>query len=96
MFIVSLSYIKPIEEIDKHLEAHVAYLKQHYEKKSFIASGRKVPRTGGVILSNLESKSELERILQQDPFSLNKVAEFEIIEFVPSMTLPEFSNLLPD
>ncbi|MBW2186763.1 MAG: GTP cyclohydrolase [Desulfuromonadales bacterium C00003068] len=96
MFIVSLSYIKPIEEIDKHLAAHVDYLKQHYEKKSFIASGRKVPRTGGIILSNLESKSELERILQQDPFSLNKVAEFEIIEFVPSMTLPEFSNLLPD
>lgn len=96
MFIVSLSYIKPIDEVEQHLEAHVDYLKQHYEKKSFIASGRKVPRTGGIILSNLESKSELERILQHDPFSLNKVAEFEIIEFVPSMTLPEFSNLLPD
>lgn len=96
MFIVSLSYIQPIAEVEKHLEAHVDYLKQHYEKKSFIASGRKVPRTGGIILSNLDSKTELEQILKQDPFSLNKVAEFEIIEFIPSMTLAEFSNLLPE
>lgn len=95
MFIVSLSYIKPIAEVEKHLEAHVDFLKLHYEKKSFIASGRKVPRTGGVLLSNLESKEKLEQILTQDPFSVNKVAEFEIIEFVPSMTLPEFANLLP-
>lgn len=95
MFIVSLNYIKPIDVVEKHLEAHVDYLKQHYEKKNFIASGRKVPRTGGVILSNLESKAELEQILAQDPFSINNVAELEIIEFVPSMTLPEFANLLP-
>ena len=96
MFIVSLSYIKPIDEVEQHLEAHVDFLKQHYEKKSFIASGRKVPRTGGIILSNLESKQELEQIIAQDPFSLHNVAEFEIIEFVPSMTLPEFTNLLAE
>lgn len=96
MFIVSLSYIQPIEEVERHLQAHIDWLTLHYEKKSFIASGRKVPRTGGIILSNLDSKEELEQILAQDPFSTNRVAEFEIIEFVPSMSLPEFANLLPE
>lgn len=47
MFIVSLTYKRPLSEVDQHLEAHVAYLKQQYGDGHFIASGRKVPRTGG-------------------------------------------------
>jgi uncharacterized protein YciI len=52
MFIVSLTYKRPLEEVYRHLDAHVAYLKQEYANGSFIASGRKVPRTGGIILCN--------------------------------------------
>ncbi|PNU19807.1 GTP cyclohydrolase [Geothermobacter hydrogeniphilus] len=94
MFIVSLSYIKPIEEVELHLAEHIEYLKKQYEKKAFIASGRKVPRTGGVILSNVESKKELESILGEDPFHKNEIAKYEITEFIPTMTLPEFSSLI--
>ncbi len=56
MFIVSLNYKRPLEEVDKLLDAHVAYLKQEYANGKFIASGRKNPRTGGVILSNVKTK----------------------------------------
>ncbi len=94
MFIVSLSYIKPIEEVELHLEEHVEYLKKHYKKKEFIISGRKEPRTGGVILSNVESRELLESILSEDPFHKNEIAKYEVIEFIPSMTLPEFSSLI--
>lgn len=31
VFIVSLTYRCPLEEVDKHLDAHVAYLKQEYD-----------------------------------------------------------------
>jgi len=62
MFVVFLNYIKSIEEVESHLEMHVEYLKKQYEKKVFIASGRKIPRTGGVILANVESRAELETI----------------------------------
>ncbi len=93
MFIVSLSYICELEEIDKILPEHVEYLKNQYEKGSFIASGRKVPRTGGIILSKLDSLEKLEEVLDQDPFKINNLAKYEIQEFVPSMTSKEFSNL---
>ncbi len=85
MFIVSLTYKADLEEVDKHLDAHVEYLKQEYAAGSFIASGRKVPRTGGVILSAVSSRDELEAILARDPFNLAGVADYAIIEFVPSM-----------
>ena len=93
MFIISLTYKCELEEVDKHLDAHVAYLKEEYAKGSFIASGRKIPRTGGVILSKIETRQELDLVLARDPFYQADVAEYEITEFVPSMVGENFENL---
>lgn len=90
MFIVSLTYKRDLEEVDKHLDAHVAYLKQEYANGNFIASGRKIPRTGGIILSCVKNKDELESILANDPFHKEGIAEYDIIEFVPSMVAEGF------
>ncbi|MCT4508506.1 MAG: YciI family protein [Tepidibacter sp.] len=93
MFIVSLTYVKEIDIVESYLEEHVDYLKEQYTKGFFMASGRKVPRTGGVIVSNLKDKEELMNILKKDPFYKNQVAEYDIIEFVPSMTSKELEFL---
>ena len=50
MFIVNLTYIKPLDEVEEFLEKHIDFLNQYYTKGHFIASGRKNPRTGGIIL----------------------------------------------
>lgn len=94
MFVVSLTYKKPIAEVEPHLAAHICYLDECYAKGVFIASGRKVPRTGGVILAKAESRAALEAILQQDPFYLEDVAEFEVIEFIPTKTAPGLEALI--
>lgn len=93
MFIISLTYICDLKEVDKILSEHAEYLRIQYKKGNFIASGRKVPRTGGIILSKLDNKDELEKVLNQDPFKINNLAKYEIQEFVPSMTSTEFTNL---
>lgn len=81
MFLVSLNYIKPLDEVDKHLEGHVKFLEEQYGDKIFIFSGRKKPRTGGVILVNLSNREELDRILKNDPFYKHSIAEYEVIDF---------------
>ena len=93
MFIVSLTYKCPLSQVDQHLDAHVAYLKDQYAKGHFIASGRKVPRTGGVILAKAESKESLEKILAQDPFAQADLADYEITEFTASMVGEGFEKL---
>lgn len=93
MFIINLTYKVKLEEVDKHLEAHIAYLKQQYAQTNFIASGRKVPRTGGIILSQIKDKQDLLDILAQDPFHKHGLADYELIEFIPSMTSEAFENL---
>ncbi|TAJ12310.1 GTP cyclohydrolase [Marinilabiliaceae bacterium JC017] len=93
MYIVSLTYKVPNDVVDEYLEAHVEFLKEQYHKGHFLASGRKVPRSGGVILSGIESIEALNQVINQDPFKQNGVADYEIIEFIPSMTCAELDFL---
>lgn len=93
MFIVSLTYIASLEEVDKHLSEHVKYLEEQYEQGHFIASGRKIPRSGGIILSKIGSIEKLKKVLKEDPFNKANLATYEIVEFMPTMTSKEFENL---
>lgn len=88
MFIVTLTYLKPVEEIDALMDAHVAWLKSHYEGGLFIASGRRVPRTGGVILARSGDEPALRAALAADPFVVHGAARCDVVEFAPSMTAP--------
>ncbi|MDF0534708.1 hypothetical protein KDN34_01965 [Shewanella yunxiaonensis] len=86
MFVVSLTYTCELSEIEKYLAAHIAYLEQQYAAGHFLASGRKVPRIGGVILAQADSKAQLMQILALDPFKQQQLADYDVIEFIPSKT----------
>lgn len=94
MFIVDLKYIVPLEELDKHMTDHVKFLRKYYKQNVFVASGRKVPRTGGIILAQAESREALDRIISEDPFYIHKLAEFSVTEFLTSQYHPALKNLL--
>lgn len=94
MFIINLSYIVPLEMLDAHMADHVKFLNKYYKQNIFLASGRKVPRTGGIILALAKSKEEVENIISEDPFYIHKLAEFSITEFLTSQYHPELKKLL--
>jgi uncharacterized protein YciI len=88
MFIVTLTYLKPVEEIDALMHDHVEWLKKGYADGLFIASGRRVPRIGGVILARSGDEADLRATLARDPFVIHGAARFDLVEFAPSMTAP--------
>ncbi|MUU78687.1 YciI family protein [Winogradskyella endarachnes] len=94
MFIINLTYKTELKNVDKFLNAHIDFLNEQYELGHFLASGRKIPRTGGIILSNVESQSELEKIIGKDPFKKNDLADYNLTEFVPSKTCEELKFLM--
>ena len=94
MFIISLTYKVPLERIDEELNSHVEFLKEQYALGNFQASGRKIPRTGGIILSQIKDKIELESIIHKDPFYQNDLADYDVTEFVPSMTSDKLKCIL--
>jgi uncharacterized protein YciI len=94
MFIINLNYVVPLEKLDAHMTEHVKFLQTYYKANVFIASGRKVPRTGGIILALAKTKDEIEAIMKEDPFCVHKLAELTITEFLTSQTHPEFKKML--
>ncbi|USS92937.1 YciI family protein [Fructilactobacillus ixorae] len=84
MFIIELTYQKPLAEVDQQLAAHNAYLDRNYAAGNFLLSGRKEPRDGGLILATVASRTELEAIYHQDPFYQHQLAQYRIVEFHPS------------
>jgi uncharacterized protein YciI len=82
-YVVSLRYVAPLGAIDAAMRAHVAFLERQRKAGMFIAWGRKVPRTGGIILACGDSRAALERLMADDPFVARGLAEIEVTEFLP-------------
>ena len=85
MFIAILTYKKPLSEVDKYLQAHRDYLAEHYAAGDFIASGPQNPRIGGVIMIKATDSEAVNTIISQDPFHINGIADYQIVEFTPTM-----------
>ncbi|MCI9054800.1 MAG: GTP cyclohydrolase [Muribaculaceae bacterium] len=85
MFIAILTYKKPLSEVDKYLQAHRDYLAEHYAAGDFIASGPQNPRIGGVIMIKAADREVVNAIISQDPFNINGIADYQIVEFTPTM-----------
>ncbi len=94
MFIVDLNYIVPLAQIDAHMNDHVKFLRKYYKQNVFVASGRKVPRTGGIILALAGSMDEIHQIISEDPFYIHTLAAFTITEFLTSQHHPALKDLL--
>lgn len=94
MFIINLTYKTELAKVDQFLNEHIEFLNEQYNLGHFLASGRKVPRTGGIILAKVESSLKLEEIIGKDPFKKNELANYEWTEFVPTKACDELSFLL--
>ena len=81
MFVIELIYKAPLADIDKHMPAHVRFLKKYYASGQFLVSGRKIPRDGGIILAVGKSRDAIEAIVRDDPFCARGLADVRIIEF---------------
>ena len=68
-------------QVDRLVGQHADWLDRHYASGRFVASGRRVPRTGGVILSRGDDLAEIEAIVAEDPFAREQVARYDIVQF---------------
>ncbi|PCG83782.1 hypothetical protein CIB93_22930 [Streptomyces sp. WZ.A104] len=91
MFVLELTYTAPIERADVLMEEHIAWLDEQYAAGVFIASGRKNPRDGGVILAVGDDRAAIERIASADPFTAHGVCAYRITEFIATKTAPELA-----
>jgi uncharacterized protein YciI len=91
--VVTLTYVADLGEIDAAIDGHVAWLTKGYEDGVILASGRRTPRTGGVILMRGEREA-VEAIAATDPFVAGGLATIMVTPFVASMAAPVLADLL--
>lgn len=94
-FVLDLDYVTDLDEVERHLAAHREFLHRHYSDGTFLASGRKDPRTGGIIIARGD-RATIMGIVASDPFNRHGVARYTITEFVPTMTADLLAPLASD
>lgn len=92
MLIIELTYKKPLDDVNQLLHKHRDFLDKYYKKKLFLASGPKKPRNGGIILSRGD-QATISKILEEDPFYQNEIADYRVTEFEPNKYSDEFKNI---
>lgn len=91
--IVSLTYGGSLDAIDAAMGKHVDWLTSAYAEGLVVASGRKNPRTGGVIIMR-GRRAEVEALVATDPFVAGGLATPEITEFTASMAALPLADML--
>jgi uncharacterized protein YciI len=94
VFVLLLTYVKALSEVDALMHEHVAWLDEQYDAGRFLVSGRQIPRTGGVILALGDDREEIEALAASDPFVSGGVATCEVIQFRASQTAAGLGRLL--
>ncbi len=84
MFIVIVNYKKPMSVVEQYLAAHREFLDRHFATGVIITSGPQVPRTGGIYMLRTTDREAAERLVAQDPFYVQEIADYKIIEFTPT------------
>jgi uncharacterized protein YciI len=92
VYVVLLTYVASLEDVDRALPDHAAWLAEQYDAGHFLASGRRNPRIGGVIIARTMPRDRLDAVLAADPFGRRHLATHEVIEFEPSRTAPELAG----
>ena len=94
MFAFHSRYIAPLEEVERQLDAHRAFLKTLINKKILVCSGPQIPRSGGFILISAPSRDEALKIMADDPYVIYSLAKYEVIEFEVKSCADGFRDLL--
>jgi uncharacterized protein YciI len=88
VFVFVSEYQKPLDEVDEHREAHLAYLAELNAQGRLLMSGRRVPPVGGVLILRADDLEHAKSIVDADPFAKAGVAKYEPYEFTPSSGPP--------
>lgn len=94
MFIIQLTYLSPISEVEKYTQAHREFLDYYYKQGLLLVSGPMKPRTGGIIIATTTDRALLESIFKQDPYCLAEIADYQFIEFTPVKHRDELKELI--
>ncbi|MGY4617687.1 uncharacterized protein YciI [Bradyrhizobium sp. USDA 4472] len=81
LYIVVLTYIRPIEEVHAYLDTHRDWLVEYAKKGIIVVAGPLEDRSGGALVACCKDRAELDGVLATDSFHVHQLVEYEIKAF---------------
>lgn len=88
MFLLLGRYLRPVDEVEVHLDAHRAWVREHAEAGRVIAAGREVPLQGGLLVAVGVTRDEVDAMIAADPYVTEGVAQYDVREYDVVLAAP--------
>ncbi len=85
IFSIVLTYTRPIEEVNLHLDSHKAWLAAQLKQGRVICAGPLAAGGGGLILASCADEAELHAMMAQDAFISQGVASYQAHGCIPAL-----------
>ncbi len=92
MCLAMLRYVKPLDAVDVHRAAHVAWIEAAMERGDMLMAGRRDPPTGGLLLFRGDA-ADVQALAEGDPFVVNGVATVEVVAFTMTLAVDPIGDL---
>jgi len=89
MYIALLTYTAPETEVDYALPDHSDWVRKQFTKGLFLVCGKGNGQADHVILVRSVLRGKLDAVLASDPFVVQRLARYDVIEFTATRTAQE-------
>jgi uncharacterized protein YciI len=86
--VLKLTYLQPLEVIDKTRPEHVAWLQQEIEDRRLLLAGRQEDQSGGMLITTDLSTDESENMIAGDPYHQAGLVRYERTAFNRAFRAP--------
>jgi uncharacterized protein YciI len=90
LFAITLTYSRPKIDVEAHLDTHRTWLVDEMKAGRILAAGPLGSGLGGFVLAFADSQSEIDAMVERDPFVRNDVVTFDIQPFQVALRSANF------
>jgi uncharacterized protein YciI len=90
LFFVTLTYARPIDEVNARFEAHRDWLVTNTRDGRIIVAGPLDTRAGGLIVADCSDRADLDQLLAEDPFVIERLVTVDVLGTAPGLRHEDF------
>ncbi|BBB66042.1 hypothetical protein UNDYM_1789 [Undibacterium sp. YM2] len=90
LYLDTLTYIRPIEDVNAHLDTHRDWLVTHTRRGQILIAGPLEDRSGGFLLARCANRDELDHMLALDSFAIHYLVEPQVRGFDAALRAEAF------
>lgn len=86
--VLTLTYLKPLDEVDKTRPAHVEWIKKEIADGRLLLAGRQESEAGGVLITADIETEAADQLIAADPYTVAGLVSYERTGFKAALRAP--------